>query len=77
MWYASPEIGLNSYKTMPYAAIGMELVFAWVCLAYLQFKRRDLDFSRRKWTLLYAFFTVSILLWMPAARIPMRQWLGL
>ena len=77
MWYASPEIGLNSYKTMPYAAIGMELAFAWICLAYFQLKRRDLDFTPRNWTLLYALFTVGILLWMPAARIPMRQWLGL
>lgn len=73
----SPEIGLNSYRTMPYAAICMELAFAWICLGYFQFKRRDIDFSRRQWILLYAFFTAGILVWMPAARIPMRQWLGL
>jgi len=77
MWYASPEIGLNSYKHFPYAAIGMELAFAWICLAYFKWKRQDLDFSPRKWILLYAAFTIGILAWMPAARIPLRQWLGL
>lgn len=77
MWYASPEIGLNSYRTMPYVAIFMELGFALACIAYFQYRRQDLGFTRAKWITIYAAFTLGILVWMPAARVPLRSWLGL
>ncbi|HMY45286.1 MAG TPA: hypothetical protein PKX74_07400 [Leptospiraceae bacterium] len=78
MWYSSPSIGLNSYKTMPYVAIGIELVFAWICLGYFYWKRKeDLPWSNRQWMILTLAFSAGILAWMPAARIPIRHWLGL
>jgi membrane-bound metal-dependent hydrolase YbcI (DUF457 family) len=78
MWYASSEIGWNSYGKMPYVAILIELGFAMLCVFYFHKKRaRNKPLSSRRMLLLYAAFAIGVLAWMPAARIPLRAWLGL
>jgi len=77
MWYASPDIGLNSYATMPYVAVIIELVFALLCVLYYQIKRRDNPMPRGRLIALYLAFAIGVLVWMPAARIPIRAWFGM
>lgn len=77
-WYASTEIALNSYRTMPYVAVLIELAFALGCIYYFQRVRaRTAPVPRRQLIALYAVFVIGILAWMPAARVPLRVWLGL
>ncbi|MBL8018999.1 MAG: hypothetical protein JNM27_05000 [Leptospirales bacterium] len=76
MWYSSPAIGLNSYRHMPYIAILIELAFALGCVAYFQIKRTDRPLGKSRLTWLYLLFAIGILVWMPAAKIPLRSWFG-
>ncbi len=75
MWYPSPSIGLNSYGTMPYVAVLIELAFAMACVSYFAFFRRNHNpLPRTRLFALYAGFALAILALLPAARVPLSAW---
>ncbi|MDZ4725273.1 MAG: hypothetical protein SH817_03905 [Leptospira sp.] len=78
MWYESQPIGFNTYTSVPYIAVLIELVFAMSIVAYLQLKRGgDSEFPMKKIKTLYIVFAIGILVLLPTAKIPLKIWLGL
>lgn len=73
------QVSLNTYGHAPHLAILIELAFALACIFYFQRseRRNGRPLERKRLIALYAVFTVGILMWMPAATMPLRQMLGM
>lgn len=75
----SVPVSLNTYGHAPYLAILIELAFALACIFYFQRseRRQGRPLDRKRLIALYAVFTVGILMWMPAATMPLRDLLSI
>lgn len=75
----SMQTSLNTYGHAPHLAILIELAFALACVLYFQRSeaRQGRPLERKCLMALVAVFTVGILMWMPAATIPLREMLGM
>lgn len=73
----SPVVSLNTYGRAPHLAILIELAFALACIFYFQHseKRAGRPLPQKRLVALYAVFAVGILMWLPAASIPLREML--
>jgi len=69
------QVSLNTYGRAPQLAILIELAFALACVYFYQRseQRRGRPLERRRLAALYAVFAAGILMWLPAATIPMRE----
>ena len=70
----SPVISLNTYGRVPHLAVLMELAFALACVAWYvrEETRRQRPPSRRRVIRLAVVFAAGILVWLPAATLPLR-----
>ncbi len=80
LWGAeSPRSSLNTYGTMPFVAIALELVFAVACVYWYQRseRMRERPIPRGQLAALYAVFIVGIAAWFPMATMSLREQLNL
>jgi len=71
---ASPSIGLDSYRRFARAAILLELAFSigLVFVYHAMEARRGRAVPLRRQIALHAAFAVGVLMWLPAASVPLR-----
>jgi hypothetical protein len=74
----SPRVALDSYGRAPELAILFELGWSLACIFWYHASeaRRGRPVARGRRRLLYAVFAVGILMWLPAARTPLRALFG-
>lgn len=70
----SPRVSLNTYGTMPFAALAIEFMFSMACITWYQFeeKRQGRGLAPKRLLALYAVFIIGVAMWIPAATIPLR-----
>ena len=75
----SPTVGLGLYRRAPELALGLEVLLGVVCVAWFvrARTREGRPVSRVTVWALYAIFVVGTLAWLPIARRPARELLGL
>lgn len=69
------QVSLNTYGHAPHLAILIELAFALACIYFYQRseRQRGRPLERKRLMALYATFTIGILMWLPAATMPLRE----
>lgn len=74
----SPRVALDSYGRAPVLAILFELGFSVACVTWYHASeaRRGRPVAPARRRLLYAVFAVGVLMWLPAARTPLRALFG-
>ena len=74
----SPRVSLNSYGSMPYVAIAIELAFsvAWVYSYEVSENRRGRPLPRKQLAALYAVFIIGVGAAIPAATLSVREQLA-
>jgi membrane-bound metal-dependent hydrolase YbcI (DUF457 family) len=74
----SPHVSLNTYGSMPYVAIAIELVFSVACVCWYQFseRRAGRPMPRIQLAALYAVFIIGVGAWIPAATLSVRDHLA-
>ncbi len=75
----SPVVSLNSYLNFPHAAIFFEFFFSIACILWFvrTEKQSGAPISKQKLVGLLAIFSIGVLMWLPAATIPLRKILSL
>jgi DMSO/TMAO reductase YedYZ heme-binding membrane subunit len=71
----SASISLNTYGTMPFVALAIELVFVIACVYWYQYqeKKSGRTLSRKRIFALYSVFIVGVAIWAPTATVSMRD----
>jgi hypothetical protein len=74
----SPRVSLNSYGSMPYVAIAIELAFSIACVGWYQFSEKKLGrpMPRKQLAALYAVFIIGVAAAIPAATLSVRELLA-
>jgi len=74
----SPRVSLNTYGSMPYVAVAIELVFSVACVYWYQVseKRRGRPRPRKQLAALYAVFIIGVGAGIPAATHSVREQLA-
>ncbi len=74
----SPRVSLNSYGSMPYVAIAIELAFSVACVYWYQVSenRRGRPLPRKQLAALYAVFIIGVGAAIPAATLSVREQLA-
>ena len=71
----SPRVSLNSYGSMPYVAIAIELAFSIACVCWYQVSEKKLGrpMPRKQLAALYAVFIIGVGAAIPAATLSVRD----
>ncbi|MCE9500737.1 MAG: hypothetical protein K8R21_09585 [Leptospira sp.] len=78
MGESSPVFTLNSYRNFPHTAVLIEFVFSFLCIYYFDRLERKAgrEITSKQRRILFAFFGIGILVWLPAATTSINEILG-
>lgn len=71
----SLRVSLNSYATMPYVALAIEVTFCVGCICWYQFaeKKQGRAVPSKRIFALYAVFIVGVAIWIPTATVSLKE----